>query len=118
MNLIVGITGSTGVIYGIRMLETLGKLDVKTHLVMSEWAAKCILMETKYTIDQVQKLATTYSDPSNMASAISSGTHKSDGMIIAPCSMKTLAAISFGYDDTLVARADCFTIPKFQESLL
>ena len=87
------------------MLETLGKLDVKTHLVMSEWAAKCILMETKYTIDQVQKLATTYSDPSNMASAISSGTHKSDGMIIAPCSMKTLAAISFGYDDTLVARA-------------
>ena len=105
MNLIVGITGSTGVIYGIRMLETLGKLDVKTHLVMSEWAAKCILMETKYTIDQVQKLATTYSDPSNMASAISSGTHKSDGMIIAPCSMKTLAAISFGYDDTLVARA-------------
>ena len=110
MNLIVGITGSTGVIYGIRMLETLGKLDVKTHLVMSEWAAKCILMETKYTIDQVQKLATTYSDPSNMASAISSGTHKSDGMIIAPCSMKTLAAISFGYD--VIARAAGVTIKE------
>ena len=118
MNLIVGITGSTGVIYGIRMLETLGKLDVKTHLVMSEWAAKCILMETKYTIDQVQKLATTYSDPSNMASAISSGTHKSDGMIIAPCSMKTLAAISFGYDDTLVARAAGVTIKESRKLVL
>ena len=118
MNLIVGITGSTGVIYGIKMLETLGKLDVKTHLVMSEWAAKCILMETKYTIDQVQKLATTYSDPSNMASAISSGTHKSDGMIIAPCSMKTLAAISFGYDDTLVARAAGVTIKESRKLVL
>ena len=117
MNLIV-VYPSTGVICGIRMLETLGKLDVKTHLVMSEWAAKCILMETKYTIDQVQKLATTYSDPSNMASAISSGTHKSDGMIIAPCSMKTLAAISFGYDDTLVARAAGVTIKESRKLVL
>ncbi len=118
MNLIIGITGSTGVIYGIRMLEILGKLDVKTHLLMSEWAAKCILMETKYTIEQVKKLATTYSDPSNMASAVSSGTHKSDGMIIAPCSMKTLAAISFGYDDTLVARAAGVTIKESRKLVL
>ena len=76
MNLIVGITGSTGVIYGIRMLETLGKLDVKTHLVMSEWAAKCILMETKYTIDQVQKLATNVSSyPKILAIFIASANH-------------------------------------------
>ena len=62
--------------------------------------------------------ATTYSDPSNMASAISSGTHKSDGMIIAPCSMKTLAAISFGYDDTLVARAAGVTIKESRKLVL
>jgi len=58
MKLVIGITGSTGVIYGIRMLETLKKLNVETHLVMSEWAEKCISMETEHTIDYVKSLAT------------------------------------------------------------
>ena len=62
MKLIVGITGSTGVVYGIRMLETLKKLDVETHLIMSEWAEKCIPMETEYSIDYVKSLANTTSD--------------------------------------------------------
>ena len=118
MNLIVGITGSTGVIYGIRLLEILKKLDVNVHLVMSEWAAKCIPMETEYTAEQIKKLASVNSDPSNMASSISSGTHKSDGMIVAPCSMKTLAAISCGYDDTLVARAAGVTIKESRKLVL
>ena len=84
MKLIVGITGSTGVIYGIRMLETLKKLGIETHLIMSQWAEKCISMETQHTVDYVKSLATTISDETNMASSVSSGTHKVDGMIIAP----------------------------------
>ena len=118
MKLIVGITGSTGVIYGIRMLETLKKLKVETHLVMSQWAENCVSMETEYTSDYVKSLATNTSDDKNMASSVSSGTHKLDGMIVAPCSMKTLSAIANGYDDTLVARAAGVTIKESRKLVL
>ena len=118
MRLVVGITGSTGVIYGIRMLEVLKQLNVETHLVMSEWAIKCIGMETNHSIDYVKSLATTTSDESNMAASISSGTHRIDGMIVAPCSMKTLSAIANGYDDTLVARAAGVTIKESRKLIL
>ena len=118
MRLIIGITGSTGVIYGIRMLETLKNLNVDSHLVMTEWAEKCISMETDYTSDYVKSLATNVSDEKNMASSVSSGTHKHDGMIVAPCSMKTLSAIANGYDDTLVARAAGVTIKESRKLIL
>jgi 4-hydroxy-3-polyprenylbenzoate decarboxylase len=118
MKLIIGITGSTGVIYGIRMLEVLKKLGVETHLVMSEWAEKCISMETEFTSDIVKSLATHTSDEKNMASSVSSGTHKIDGMIVTPCSMKTLSAIANGYDDTLVARAAGVTIKESRKLIL
>jgi 4-hydroxy-3-polyprenylbenzoate decarboxylase len=118
MKLIVGITGSTGVLYGIRMLEVLKKLKVETHLVMSQWAENCISMETEYTSDYVKSLATNVSDDKNMASSVSSGTHKVDGMIVAPCSMKTLSAIANGYDDTLVARAAGVTIKESRKLIL
>ena len=118
MRLIVGITGSTGAIYGIRMLEILKKLNVETHLIMSEWGAKCIEMETDYSIDYVKSLATSISDEKNMASSVSSGTHKVDGMIIAPCSMKTLSAVANGYDDTLVARAASVSIKESRKLIL
>lgn len=118
MKLIIGITGSTGVIYGIRMLETLKKLNVETHLIMSEWAEKCISMETEYTSDSVKSLATSVSDEKNMASSVSSGTHKVDGMIIVPCSMKTLSAIANGYDNTLIARAAGVTIKESRKLIL
>ena len=118
MELVIGITGSTGVIYGIRVLETLKMLDIKTHLIMSNWAQKCISMETEHTIDYVKSLATTVSDEKNMASAVSSGTHRIDGMIIAPCSMKTLSAVANGYDDTLVARAAGVTIKESRKLIL
>ncbi|MEK9681544.1 MAG: flavoprotein, partial [Nitrosopumilus sp.] len=78
MKLIIGITGSTGVIYGIRMLETLKKLNIETHLIMSEWGAKCIPMETEFTVEYVKSLATQVSDEKNMAANISSGTHRID----------------------------------------
>jgi 4-hydroxy-3-polyprenylbenzoate decarboxylase len=118
MKLIIGITGSTGVIYGIRMLEVLKKLGVETHLIMSEWAEKCISMETEYTPDYVTSLATNTSDEKNMASSVSSGTHRVDGMIIVPCSMKTLSAIANGYDNTLVARAAGVTIKESRKLIL
>jgi len=105
MQLVIGITGSTGVIYGIRMLEVLKALGIETHLILSEWGAKCIPMETDYTVQGVQLLATTFSDDKNMAASISSGTHKTNGMIVIPCTMKTLSSIANGYDESLVARA-------------
>jgi 4-hydroxy-3-polyprenylbenzoate decarboxylase len=118
LKLIIAITGSTGVIYGIRMLEILKKLDVETHLVMSEWGEKCISMETEHTPEYVKSLANTTSDSKNMAASVSSGTHRINGMIVAPCSMKTLAAIANGYDDTLVARSAGVTIKEGRKLIL
>ena len=118
MKLIIGITGSTGVIYGIRMLETLKKLNVETHLIISEWGEKCISMETDYTLEYVKSLTSNISDEKNMAASVSSGTHRINGMIVAPCSMKTLAAIANGYDDTLVARSAGVTIKEDRKLIL
>ena len=118
MRLIIGITGSTGVIYGIRMLEVLKDTGVETHLIMSEWAEKCTSMETKHNVEYVKSLATTISDEKNMAASISSGTHKTDGMIVIPCSMKSLSSIANGYDETLVARAAGVTLKESRKLIL
>ena len=118
MRLIIGITGSTGVIYGIRMLEVLKNAGVETHLIMSEWAEKCTSMETKHNVEYVKSLATTISDDKNMAASISSGTHKTDGMIVIPCSMKSLSSIANGYDETLVARAAGVTLKESRKLIL
>ena len=118
MKLVVGITGSTGVIYGIKLLEVLKEKNIETHLILTEWAQKCIAMETDYKLDQVKSLATTISDENNMAASVSSGTHKIDGMIVIPCSMKTLSGIANGYDETLVARAAGVTIKESRKLVL
>lgn len=118
LRLIVGITGSTGVIYGIRLLEVLKKLNIGTHLIMTEWATKCIEMETDHDADYVKSLANSVSDENNMAASVSSGTHKVDGMIVAPCSMKTLSSIANGYDETLIARAAAVTIKESRKLVL
>ncbi len=118
MKLVVGITGSTGVIYGIKLLEVLKEKNIETHLILTEWAQKCIAMETDYKLDQVKSLATTVSDENNMAASVSSGTHKIDGMIVIPCSMKTLSGIANGYDETLVARAAGVTIKESRKLVL
>lgn len=118
MNLVVGITGSTGVVYGVRALQVLKECGVKTHLVLTEWAKKCLAMETDYKLDDVKALATEYSDDVNLASGISSGTHKTDGMLVIPCSMKTLSGIANGYDETLVARAAGVTMKESRKLVL
>jgi 4-hydroxy-3-polyprenylbenzoate decarboxylase len=118
MKIIVGITGSTGVIYGVRLLEVLKEKNIESHLIITEWAKKCLTMETEFTHDYVKSLATTVSDEKNMASSVSSGTHKIDGMIIIPCSMKTLSSIAVGYDETLIARAAGVTLKETRKLVL
>ena len=118
MKLVVGITGSTGVIYGIRLLEVLKEKNIETHLILTEWAQKCIAMETDYKLDKVTSLATSVSDEKNMAASVSSGTHKIDGMIVIPCSMKTLSSIANGYDETLIARAAGVTLKESRKLVL
>jgi flavin prenyltransferase len=105
VRLIVGITGATGVIYGVRLLERLREAGVETHLVISRWGVRTLLHETPYSREHVEALATMTYAPGDMGAAISSGSFKTDGMIVAPCSAKTLAAIAHGYGDNLIHRA-------------
>jgi len=105
VRLIVGITGATGAIYGVRLLERLRESGVETHLVISRWGARTLLHETPYSREQVEALADVTYAPGDMGAAISSGSFRTDGMIIAPCSAKTLAAIAHGYGDNLIHRA-------------
>jgi 4-hydroxy-3-polyprenylbenzoate decarboxylase len=102
---VVAITGATGSIYGIRLLETLRREGVETHLVISAWGARTIEHETSYTVGQVRALASNVEPIGNQAAAISSGSFHTDGMVVAPCSMKTLAAIAHGMANDLVGRA-------------
>ncbi len=103
--LIVGMAGSTGAIYGVRLLEALRQLDVESHLVMSKWAERTIEHETPYTVDQVKAMATCVHSLTNQGASISSGSFLTAGMAIMPCSMKTLAAVAHGFSDNLVHRA-------------
>jgi 4-hydroxy-3-polyprenylbenzoate decarboxylase len=105
MRLIVGITGSSGVIYGIKTLEILWNLGIETYLVISEWGKRNVKIETDKTVDYVKSLATKYYENDNMAASISSGSFKMDGMAIVPCSMKTLSSIANGYEDNLISRS-------------
>lgn len=105
MRLIVGMSGATGAIYGVRLLERLRELGVETHLVLSRWGARTLLHETPYSREQVEALAHTSYAPGDMGAAISSGSFKTDGMIIVPCSAKTLGAIAHGFGENLVHRA-------------
>jgi 4-hydroxy-3-polyprenylbenzoate decarboxylase len=103
--LIVGITGATGVIYGVRLLERLREAGVETHLVISRWGNRTLLHETPYSREQVEELAHETYAPGDMGAAISSGSFQTAGMVIAPCSAKTLGAIAHGYGDSLIHRA-------------
>ena len=106
MRLVIGITGASGAIYGIRLLEVLsGYKDVETHLIISEAAEEIIDYETEWPVDRVKALATLCYDINDIGASLSSGSYKRDGMIIAPCSMKTVSALANSYTDNLIARA-------------
>jgi 4-hydroxy-3-polyprenylbenzoate decarboxylase len=105
MRIVLAITGASGAIFGIRTLEALKQLSVETHLILSRWARTTITTETAYELEKIEALASAVYHHDNQAAPISSGSFKTDGMIIAPCSMKTLAAIRIGYSDSLISRA-------------
>jgi 4-hydroxy-3-polyprenylbenzoate decarboxylase len=105
VRVIVAITGATGAIYGVRALERLREAGVETHLVISRWGGRTLLHETPYSREQVEALADVSYPPGDMGASISSGSFATDGMIVAPCSAKTLAAIAHGYGENLVHRA-------------
>lgn len=106
MRLIVGMTGATGAPLGVSLLQALREMpEVETHLVLSKWAKTTIELETPYSVRDVSALADFCHYPADQAATISSGSFRTDGMIIIPCSMKTLAGIRAGYAEGLVGRA-------------
>lgn len=103
--LIVGMTGATGSIFGVRLLEVLQDSDVETHLVASKWAQQTVEHETGVPFKQVREMATQYYGSSDMGAAISSGSFLTVGMVVIPCTMRSVAAIAHGAGDHLVHRA-------------
>ncbi len=103
--LIVGITGASGAIYGVRILEQLSELPIETHLIATRWARVTIEHETGRTWADVCALADVVHAEGDQAATVSSGSFRTDGMVIAPCSVKTLGAIANGFAYNLVCRA-------------
>ncbi len=119
MVLIVGITGASGVVYGIRLLEVLSEMkNVETHLVISEAAEITIKHETEFTQEYIQRLADYTYDTRDISAPISSGSFKTDGMIIAPCSVKTMSAISNSYNENLLIRSGDVTLKERRKLVL
>ncbi|MHB9856700.1 non-oxidative hydroxyarylic acid decarboxylases subunit B [Streptomyces sp. YIM S03343] len=119
MRLVVGMTGATGAVLGVRLLQELrGHDDVETHLVMSCWARAAAELETGLSARQVVALADVHHAPDNQGATISSGSYRTDGMVIIPCSMKTLSGIRAGYADGLVARAADVTLKERRRLVL
>ena len=113
MRLVVGISGSTGSIYGIRLLEVLrGVPDVETHLVISHAGKRTLVEETDYSVRDVEALATRTYDDRDIGAALASGSFKTAGMVIAPCSIKTVSALANSYASTLIARAGDVTLKE------
>ncbi len=118
MRLVVAISGASGAIYGIRALKVLKALGVETHLVMTDAARETIRLETDSTTDEVKKLATAAYGINDIAAKISSGSYRTDGMLVIPCSMKTLAGIATGYSDNLLLRAADVTLKERRRLVL
>ncbi len=104
--IVIGISGASGAIYGIRLLQVLREVPtVETHLVLSSAARRTIGMETNYSVEEVETLADRTHRTSDIAASISSGSFRAAGMIVAPCSMKTASGIATSYSDNLLLRA-------------
>jgi flavin prenyltransferase len=103
--LIVGISGATGTILGVRLLQVLKQHNVETHLIVSNWGARTLVHETAYSVTRVQEMATKCYGAQDYGAAVSSGSFVTDGMVVCPCSVRSLAAIAHGYGDSLIHRA-------------
>jgi flavin prenyltransferase len=117
--IVVGMTGATGAVLGVELLRRLQQCpDVETHLVLSRWARATVHLETELSARDVEALADVAYSWDEQAAAISSGSFRAEGMVVAPCSMKTLAAIRTGYADGLVARAADVTLKEHRRLVL
>jgi 4-hydroxy-3-polyprenylbenzoate decarboxylase len=103
--IVVGISGATGVVYAVRLLEVLRDLGVETHLILSDGGRTNIKIESDFTIEEIQALASTVHDINNVGACVASGSFKTDGMVIAPCSIRTLSGIAHSYNENLLIRA-------------
>lgn len=110
--LVVAITGATGVVYGVEMLRVLKDLGQETHLILSEAAGLNLLIETDYGIDEVKGLAHTVYNNKDVGAAVASGSFRTRGMIVAPCTVKTLSAIANSFTYNLVVRAADVTLKE------
>jgi len=112
VRLVIGVSGASGAVYGVRALETLKKLGVETHLILTEAACETIRLETNYKITKVKKLATEVHRIGDITSKLASGSFRTDGMAIIPCSMKSLSGVASGYADNLLLRAAEVTLKE------
>ena len=113
MRLVIGISGSTGAIYGIRLLEVLrGVPDWETHLIISQAGKRTLAEETDYSVKDVEALATQIYDDRDIGAALASGSFNTAGMVIAPCSIKTVSALANCFASTLIARAGDVTLKE------
>jgi 4-hydroxy-3-polyprenylbenzoate decarboxylase len=103
--IIIAITGASGAVYGIKLLKILKELNVETHLIISKAAHLTITTETNFSVNDVKNMADNVYNPTDIGAKISSGSFKVNGMIIAPCSMKTLSSIASGFENDLISRA-------------
>ncbi|MBU2514407.1 UbiX family flavin prenyltransferase [bacterium] len=117
--LIIAISGASGAIYGIRMLEVLKDVkSVETHAIISTAAEKTIKFETEYSIDTVRNFADFYYDPADISASIASGSFLNSGMVIIPCSMKSLSGIVNSYNDNLLTRAADVTLKEKRKLII
>jgi 4-hydroxy-3-polyprenylbenzoate decarboxylase len=110
--LVVGISGASGVVYGLRVLDACRELGVETHLVISRSAALTLAQETELTLAQVQAKATVTHKPGEIGAAIASGSFRTLGMVVAPCSVRTMSEIASGVTSTLLTRAADVTLKE------
>jgi 4-hydroxy-3-polyprenylbenzoate decarboxylase len=118
MRLIIGMSGATGPIYGIRLLEALKGEEAETHLIITSPAREIILQETSYSLKKVESLAHRVYDDGDLSAPISSGSFKTDGMIIIPCSIKSLSSIAHSYNMNLLTRAADVTLKERRKLVL
>jgi len=112
MRVVLAVTGASGSILAIRLLEAMVKLDVQCELVMSTWAERTMRIETDYQLEDVRALASASYRVENLAAPISSGSYGVDAMVVCPCSMNTLAAMAHGLGDNLITRAADVTLKE------
>jgi flavin prenyltransferase len=116
--IVIGFSGASGIIYGIRLLEILHSINIQTYLIISEWAKKNIEIETDKTFEYVKSLSSVNYDNFKLDASVSSGSFLHDGMVIVPCSMKSLSSIANGYDDTLISRAASVTLKESRKLII